>query len=77
MNQETEENYNIEKTRAQMNALGSNPATQQTLLKTLFSLDDESPQPESDEEFNEANIKWTTPQTEEELEELNRILNMR
>ena len=68
MDREIEDTVELEKFKAQTTALANHPSTQSDFLKNLFHLDEE-------EEFSEENVEWITPQSEAELEELNRILN--
>ncbi len=70
MDKEIEDAIELEKIKARTTALANHPSTQSDFLKTLFELESDEP-----EEFDEQNIEWSTPQSEEELEELNRILN--
>lgn len=71
MSHELEDELELEKIKAQTTALATNPATQNNFLKQLFETDEE----DEEEEFDERYVKWETPQTEEELEELNRFLD--
>jgi len=71
MDKEIEESTELEIAKIQSAALANHPGTQTDFLQTLFAEEDE----ESDEPMDEAHIVWTTPQAEEELEELNRYLD--
>ncbi len=71
MDKEIEDEIELEKMKMQSAALASHPATQGDFLKKLFEFDEE----ENEQEFDERNVEWLTPQTEEELEELNRYLD--
>lgn len=70
MAKEIDEAAELEKLKVQTAALSNHPSTQSDFLKRIFDMDKEEP-----EEFDEQNIEWNTPQTEEELEELNRLLD--
>ncbi len=68
MGQELEDSLELEKMKMQSAALVSHPSTQSDFLKKLFEVNE-------NEEFYEAHVEWKTPQTEEELQELNRYLD--
>lgn len=70
MDKEVIEIAELERIKMQSQAMASNPHTQNDYLKHLF-------RPQDDDEFVETGIDWTTPQSEEELEELARILDGR
>jgi hypothetical protein len=70
MGQELDDKIELEKMKMQGAALGTHPSTQTDFLKKLFELEKDE-----DEEFSEEGVEWKTPQTEEELQELNRYLD--
>jgi len=68
MESEVEDAIELEKVKMQSAALASHPGTQGDFLKKLFESDTEP------DEFDETNIEWTMPQSEEELAELQKYL---
>lgn len=68
-----EEEVELEKIKLQNLALAMHPSTQTDYLKSLFDVEDESELPEEFEE-EQIGIEWRTPETEEELAELESLL---
>ena len=71
--EETEEIVELEKIKLQNMALAIHPATQTDYLKSLFPDETDDAIPEEFENEN-IDIEWRTPSSEEELEELSKIL---
>lgn len=70
MGSETKETLELEKIKLQSNAMATNPLTQNQYLKQIFG--DEIP--EEEPEFSEEGIEWVTPESQEELKELEQLL---
>jgi hypothetical protein len=70
MNNEIEDMAEMEKARLQAHALIANDQTWHKFVKQIFA------QPE-DEEFSEEGFEWRVPESQEELDELTKLLEGR